>query len=86
MSWLRDNDWEWNPKNYKHNPDLVAFVEYQQEEIKHLYTYTSELERANETMMRLIQLNDKKQALMEASPEFAEALVKIEQEKQLPPT
>jgi len=42
-----------------------------------LFPELENLRRANTSMMRLIQLNDQKTALMEASPEFAEAMNKI---------
>jgi len=48
-----------------------------QAELDANYKYIAELERANSSMLRLIQANDQKQALMEASPEFAEAMNKI---------
>lgn len=70
-------EWFFDKRRYKHNPDLVEHVEYLQESIGHYKTYINDLEQANSSMMRLVQLNDQKQALMEASPEFGEELKKL---------
>jgi uncharacterized membrane protein (DUF106 family) len=56
-----------------------GYVEELEEEIKALKERIESLDRSNNTMLHLIQLNDQKQALIEASPEFAEAVLKIEQ-------
>lgn len=75
------DEWYYEPERYvQDHPELVGYIEELQDELTESYKYIAELEQANGSMMALIQMNDQKQALMEASPEFAEAIKKIEQE------
>jgi len=60
----------------------VDFSKYSRQELEDMIliqrTHIRKLTEANSSMMKLIQANDQKTALMEASPEFAEAMSKID--------
>lgn len=64
---------------YKDNyiEELERTVQDLEEELSELHKYASKLEQANTSMMSLIHINDQKQALMEESSEFKEAIEKL---------
>jgi hypothetical protein len=71
-------EWFYEPERYvQDHPELVEMIKELEEANVSLLTHNHQLVQANSSMMRLIQANDQKQALMEASPEFAEAMNKI---------
>lgn len=73
------DEWFYEPERYaQDHPELVKHIQALEDQLSEAYAYSSQLAQANSSMMRLIQANDQKQALMEASPEFAEAMGKID--------
>lgn len=79
MSYDYDDDWYYESERYaQDHPELVEFIQGLQDELTKRYKYIAELERQNNSMLRLIHMNDQKQALMEVSPEFAEEMKRLE--------